>query len=644
MSKKQRAGCRVNRAARRVTARYCRVNAHPSQTGFITSAACGSNDADMFSGGGLAHQFIVGQRYFQDKFGMNYFLFCAEAASVCLWLLVSGRLLREDNVSGSMAPDMYAATIGNVDRAVANHTNLGSFDTSLLTFTNGGDGREYVLSIVPDWLALGDSVNAAGPEQKMKINSCMAKRDIRAYSPALPTSLLSQSLVTKYLRTDHKAKFDSTSLVESDTDDIFQRQLDYQYPGFASASEVSSRYGVTFDGLREKYELGFIVQIGGNTTVVFGAAHVPHLGSYAAHFPKGKCAASPRCFNGSAARIACKIFVRLSLLYHHLSHYWPTSYPAVSLPTGVLTAFRSSIYKPTHITANAHLFINHDWIDPVQLCAFLKRGDTTRVKIENDASLTRHLTASNSTDFGYDFSFLEQFNDPAPAASQFPFGFDQNNYAFLTTPTFDSELAALFTPTAPTSLPCVNPEFNIPAVLSGGSWPHLPPVPLSSPLEPIVDPTTASLEVSVHDVSKKRTRDEVDPSNVLHTSRIRKKPKTTQNSGVAGANHGVPHFGTNYSGYSGATLENSQEGVFYSGSLATLGTLECSGVGPVRNAADKTNNTDIGVLACDIYPKKQTTAAGDFGVSPHSNDRVGRLTPDLCYDQRQTSANPGPAT
>ncbi|KAJ7114467.1 hypothetical protein C8R44DRAFT_881305 [Mycena epipterygia] len=129
MSKKQRAGCRVNRASRRITARYCHVDARQCRAcraNFTRPLADRfhhigglwvENDADMFSGGGLAHQFIVGQRYFQDKFG-------ARSASVCLWLLVSGRLLREDNVSGSMAPDMYAATIGNVDRAVANHTDL----------------------------------------------------------------------------------------------------------------------------------------------------------------------------------------------------------------------------------------------------------------------------------------------------------------------------------------------------------------------------------------------------------------------------------------------------------------------------------------------------------------------------------------
>ncbi|KAJ7133074.1 hypothetical protein C8R44DRAFT_730272 [Mycena epipterygia] len=134
------------------------------------------------------------------------------------------------------------------------------------------------------------------------------------------------------------------------------------------------------------------------------------------------------CFNGSAARIARaagQIFVQLSLLYHHLPHYCPRSDPEIrpqkrvamsskhtledqrlidSLPTGVFTAFRSSIYKSTHVTANAHLFITHDWIDLVQLRNFLKRGDAhspppesppTRVKLENDMSATRCLTAEH---------------------------------------------------------------------------------------------------------------------------------------------------------------------------------------------------------------------------------------------------------
>ncbi|KAJ7490769.1 hypothetical protein FB451DRAFT_1166097 [Mycena latifolia] len=44
-----------------------------------------------------------------------------------------------------------------------------------------------------------------------------------------------------------------------------------------------------------------------------------------------------------------------------------------SLPTGVITAFRSSIYVPTYVPLNAHLFINNDWINAEQLRQFLKR-------------------------------------------------------------------------------------------------------------------------------------------------------------------------------------------------------------------------------------------------------------------------------
>ncbi|KAJ7710796.1 hypothetical protein B0H17DRAFT_1190488 [Mycena rosella] len=75
------------------------------------------------------------------------------------------------------------------------------------------------------------------------------------------------------------------------------------------------------------------------------------------------------------------------------------------LPKGIVTAFRSSvhIYLPTYIASNAHLFINDDWINVVQLRDFLQRTagpaldlapgppDTplTRVKVEHDASTTR---------------------------------------------------------------------------------------------------------------------------------------------------------------------------------------------------------------------------------------------------------------
>ncbi|KAJ7708128.1 hypothetical protein B0H17DRAFT_1325102 [Mycena rosella] len=74
-----------------------------------------------------------------------------------------------------------------------------------------------------------------------------------------------------------------------------------------------------------------------------------------------------------------------------------------SLPKGIVTAFRSSIYLPTYIASNAHLFIDDDWINVVQIRDFLQGAagpapdlapgppDTplTRVKVEHDASTTR---------------------------------------------------------------------------------------------------------------------------------------------------------------------------------------------------------------------------------------------------------------
>ncbi|KAJ7105560.1 hypothetical protein C8R44DRAFT_886506 [Mycena epipterygia] len=119
------------------------------------------------------------------------------------------------------------------------------------------------------------------------------------------------------------------------------------------------------------------------------------------------------------------------------------------------------------------------------------------------AAPTFNDTTANLTDFGFDFLFLEQFNAPTPQFDHLP----------LTTPTFDSEFAALFVPDAPAS----------PLAASSEPWPCLPPLPPSS--SPPKLPTIASPEIPIHKVSKKRTRDEVDPLNVLNTSRMRKKPK-----------------------------------------------------------------------------------------------------------------------
>ncbi|KAJ7878223.1 hypothetical protein B0H13DRAFT_1892847 [Mycena leptocephala] len=91
----------------------------------------------------------------------------------------------------------------------------------------------------------------------------------------------------------------------------------------------------------------------------------------------------------SGGRKFCQIFGPSSFLYHHLPNTVaqlpaPKRARMVSqltlddqalidnLPTGIVTAFRSSIYQPAYIAANAHLFINNDWIDVVQLREFLK--------------------------------------------------------------------------------------------------------------------------------------------------------------------------------------------------------------------------------------------------------------------------------
>ncbi|KAJ7752975.1 hypothetical protein B0H16DRAFT_1836147 [Mycena metata] len=85
-----------------------------------------------------------------------------------------------------------------------------------------------------------------------------------------------------------------------------------------------------------------------------------------------------------------------SFLHHH--HPATADQKLIeSLPMGIVTAFRSSIYRDSYIAANSHVFINNHWIDPTQLREFIKQSHgsdalpaspppTTRVKTENDAS------------------------------------------------------------------------------------------------------------------------------------------------------------------------------------------------------------------------------------------------------------------
>ncbi|KAJ7781792.1 glycoside hydrolase family 38 protein [Mycena maculata] len=130
------------------------------------------NDANMPSGEALVRQFLFGQRYFEAKFGarcetawlpdsfgltgalpqlirgagMKYF-FTQKLSwnninnfphSTFNWVGIDGT-----QVLCHMTPvDTYTAqaTVGDVNRAVTNHKNLESSDTSLLVFGNGDGG------------------------------------------------------------------------------------------------------------------------------------------------------------------------------------------------------------------------------------------------------------------------------------------------------------------------------------------------------------------------------------------------------------------------------------------------------------------------------------------------------------------------
>ncbi|KAJ7113374.1 glycoside hydrolase family 38 protein [Mycena epipterygia] len=130
------------------------------------------NDANMPSGEALVRQFLFGQRYFEAKFGkrcetawlpdsfgltgalpqiirgsgMKYF-FTQKLSwnninnfphSTFNWVGIDGT-----QVLCHMTPvDTYTAqaTVGDVNRAVSNHKNLESSDTSLLVFGNGDGG------------------------------------------------------------------------------------------------------------------------------------------------------------------------------------------------------------------------------------------------------------------------------------------------------------------------------------------------------------------------------------------------------------------------------------------------------------------------------------------------------------------------
>ncbi|KAJ7469936.1 hypothetical protein B0H11DRAFT_2042902 [Mycena galericulata] len=65
-------------------------------------------------------------------------------------------------------------------------------------------------------------------------------------------------------------------------------------------------------------------------------------------------------------------------------------------------------------------------------------------------------------------------------------------------------------------------DFQFPSPMPSSPLPRLPPVPVSSPPAPTPSPT---LQPAVIVPRKRKTRDEVDPANVIHCPRARKVPK-----------------------------------------------------------------------------------------------------------------------
>ncbi|KAJ7444313.1 hypothetical protein FB451DRAFT_1568425 [Mycena latifolia] len=58
------------------------------------------------------------------------------------------------------------------------------------------------------------------------------------------------------------------------------------------------------------------------------------------------------------------------------------------------------------------------------------------------------------------------------------------------------------------------------------SLPHLPPIPASSTISPTPEPVTAQVDqVSATGSKQRKSRDDVDPASVIHTTRARKMPK-----------------------------------------------------------------------------------------------------------------------
>ncbi|KAF7980211.1 hypothetical protein HWV62_39313 [Athelia sp. TMB] len=122
------------------------------------------NDANMPSGEALARQMILGQRFFESRFGkrcdtawlpdtfgltgalpqlirgagMDYFF--TQKLSWYVVLLCLARAIPDAFIIGTTYTYTAQATVGDVNKGVTNHKNLESSDVALLAFGNGDGG------------------------------------------------------------------------------------------------------------------------------------------------------------------------------------------------------------------------------------------------------------------------------------------------------------------------------------------------------------------------------------------------------------------------------------------------------------------------------------------------------------------------
>ncbi|KAJ7782537.1 hypothetical protein DFH07DRAFT_1010922 [Mycena maculata] len=186
-----------------------------------------------------------------------------------------------------------------------------------------------------------------------------------------------------------------------------------------------------------------------------------------------------------------------------------TPSPALDLTSTMSLAFPSTGPLGFPVAADAQL-PTVDW----QMPAFSAAPDS-------------HL---NSQVFDYHSTL-----DPVASASQIG-NFDASDVdlwrwldQFNATPSDDSSSTGpQFYPPFETNYMEADPGFNSAPSSPPNSFPRLPPIPASSPPPPTATPFPAPVHnpVAVPTVSKKRkTRDEVDPRNIIHSSRARKIPR-----------------------------------------------------------------------------------------------------------------------